>query len=81
MVRLEDWALFYVGGEYTPPELLKRKLTGKVYGHPRFEDGVEITTSSLIEFDVSKCLAVTKNTTYTLGKASEEYLKLFPQAR
>lgn len=79
-VRIENWAVVEVGDMYTPPELLKRRLVGTVYGHPRLEDGSEITTSSLREFDLITRLGVTRNTTYSLGKPKADYLELYPEA-
>ena len=57
MARIEDW---FIG----PHDL----LYGKVYGHHRFPDGTEITTSRVVRFDREKNQAITLNTEYILGE-------------
>lgn len=64
-VRLEDWYL------------ISGRLYGKTYGHPRFDDGTVVKTSSVFmpeteepaqEGDVLE----TRNTFYELGKKGKQ---------
>lgn len=43
-------------------------IVGEVTNHPVFADGECITTSRLIELDLKRNIAETKNTIYILGK-------------
>lgn len=65
LARLERWSI----GE-------NDCLYGHVYGHPNFADGTFVTTSRVVSYDPKWDKAVTKNTTYLLGKTKEEsYVK------
>ncbi len=71
-VRLENWHVAVRPSDpYTAPELRATCLSGEVYGHPRFEDGDRITTSPVRSVEGRR--AETNNTTYRLGKVSEQY--------
>jgi hypothetical protein len=78
MVRIEQWAVIFVSGdEYTPPELRERALLGAVYGHPRFDEGEAVTTSSLIGGSVHGehgHVVDTETRQYLLGEPSKAYL-------
>jgi len=66
---LEDWAWHTNATPYTAPECIVRWLSGKVYGHPRFEDGKRVHTSAVME---SKgVFARTLNSTYQLAPLGE----------
>lgn len=52
---------------YQAPECSKTVLCGKVYGHPRFARGTEISTSTIVEFDSKSRVCKTKNSSYRLG--------------
>jgi hypothetical protein len=70
---LQDWSLrVFPTSSYQAPELHTRRLVGKVYGHPRFEDGVLITTSSLIN-QIDEETYETNNTIYKVGKKDPNY--------
>lgn len=49
VVRIEQWSLV---GSISPVRgtriVLSAHLHGKVYGHPNFEDGAEVTTSQVL---------------------------------
>ena len=66
-VVMKNWVLITNNeGGYRAPELVVEQLTGNVYGHPRFEDGHEVTTTR-IEMWLPHCeIAITRNTTYQL---------------
>lgn len=62
--RLENWLTFKgIDG--------KLHMQGKVYGHPRFDDGEFIYTSEIVKVDTIKKIAETLNTHYTLGVAAD----------
>lgn len=73
MYKLEDWELIcYEVDGYTAPELVRRRLRGKVYNNPKYEDGHSIYTSHIVE--VIGNIVHTKNSVYELGKPSPEYV-------
>lgn len=73
-MQLENWLVIENNDPYVPPELKDKRLQGNVYGHPRFEDGKWITTSSLVELDVVAGTAKTfSGSEYTLGTIDPEY--------
>ena len=53
---IKDWRIQAVVKD---SEILGIKLNGKVYGHPKFADGTEVTTSTVQKI-------ITRNTEYTL---------------
>ena len=86
MVELKKWSVFATPSPngYTPPELCVSRLHGHAYGHPRFEDGVEIDTTRIMEMYMeNECLvARTRNTTYLLRRENIDprYENAFPGA-
>jgi hypothetical protein len=54
IVRIEDW------------EMQGNRLVGKVYNHPNFDDGTQVTTSPVLNNGVGSM--ETHNTLYQLGK-------------
>ena len=78
--RLENWAVIAVpDSPYQAPELWRQRLHGNVYGHPRFGNGTEVTTSPITSKKGENIL--TRNTEYELGIIDTEYEKLYPNAR
>ena len=77
IVRLENWSYGedpYENSPYMAPELRRKVLHGEVYGHPRFKDGAEVTTSRVVEMNPIEKTAVTSSGThYQLGKPDPEY--------
>lgn len=49
MIRLKNWSIFSEGNEYLAPELRSFRLQGKVYGHPKFNDGDPVHTSKIVK--------------------------------
>lgn len=47
------------------------QLVGRVFGHPNFEDGTLVTTSTVRYYNAEEGIAVTHNTVYFLGKKHE----------
>lgn len=82
MVRIENWSVaFGRGDKYLPPELEPVCLHGKVFGHPRFTDGEEITTSPIVGYDKEAGIVVCKSRQYRLGAINPDYEAKFPNAR
>lgn len=78
MPRIENWSIGSAHfNPYQAPELQKKYLYGEIYDDEksRFEDGTYISTSRIIHLDLENNVAETRNTTYILGKPSEDYLK------
>ena len=65
---------------YDPPEMTCIILNGNVRSHRRFRDGENINTSCILGKTVDGCIR-TVNTTYELGLPSDEYEKLYPDAK
>lgn len=68
--RLEKWSLFASVVDYK----LVPRLHGEVYGHPRFEDGTEVSTSYIVDEDIKAGWVQSANTLYTLGEPSADYV-------
>ena len=93
MPRLERWSLVNLAASpWQPPEVGVQGLHGRVYGHPRFEDGDEVTTTRVVKVEVEKlyapdgvscCIAVltASGSRYTLGEVDPGYEAAFPNAR
>ena len=75
MVRLDNWSVCSAGRiRYTPPELQVKALQGNAFGHPRFEDGKHVVTSS--PFSIKGRIVTTySGSVYKLGKIDPEYRK------
>jgi hypothetical protein len=84
MIVMKNWAVCTRGSEFMVPELWSNYLTGNVYGHPRFNDGDEVSTSSITEIeDGDGCKVVnTRNTEYILYESdvSPDYESKYPNA-
>ncbi|MGQ0622831.1 MAG: hypothetical protein ACT4QA_23490 [Panacagrimonas sp.] len=78
--RLELWAVVHRENCYTPPELCRPRLNGKVYGHPRFDDGTVVTTSDLVGISNGRVVTAS-GSIYTIGRPRPEYEAAFPNAR
>ena len=64
MIQLENWhfeTMMQGGGDTWT-------LSGRVYGHPRFDDGAYIHLSQIVGFDEHAFVVKTNNTTYFLGE-------------
>jgi hypothetical protein len=73
-VKLEDWAVVPTQHIVSYRELRPGNLlVGKVFGHPKIQEGMFILTSRIISCDKNNKFAETKNTAYRLGEASHEY--------
>lgn len=54
MIRLKNWSVFASNDNgFTDPELFVYQLQGNVYGHPRFNDGDPVNTSTIE--DIKDC--------------------------
>jgi len=74
MVKLEDWSVTAIGGPYTAPELWREALYGKVYGHPKFNNGDKVRTSPIKKVD-GRMITTASGTVYKIGKISPIYRK------
>lgn len=82
-LKIEDWAIVFVPPHdyYMAPELQKRSLNGRVFGHPKFPNGHWVTTSDIVGVTEYDEILTKSGSTYELGEAREEYEKLFPDAK
>ena len=73
-VKIENWAvvpgLNTAGYQSLRPGNL---LVGKVFGHPRIEEGEFVFSSPIVSLDMNNQAVVTRNTVYRLGEASAGY--------
>ena len=79
MVKLNNWSIVGENDPYKAPELRKKYLQGKVFGHLQVEDGKMVTTSSIQSFSGRKVR--TRNTLYVLGKIDPNYRKWLREHR
>ena len=82
-MRLTNWAVT-TQNPYAAPELQKKCITGIVYDNPNFDDGANITTSS-ISTVVRNADGVIELTTFTgsvyiLDGVEPAYAEAFPNA-
>jgi hypothetical protein len=76
MPRIENWSISTDNSNsFLAPELRSRYLNGQVFGHSRFKDGVNVSTSALQELDMKSKIARTHNTVYELGEPSQQYVE------
>lgn len=74
MIRLENWAIVARYNPYDAPELgLHIVIKGEVYDHPHFDNGKEIVTGYLKNFDSVLKTAQTNSTSYILGKIEKGF--------
>lgn len=78
MAHLENWTLrnalrqMTTGSKHIHIDFLH----GIVTGHPLIQDGSDVFTSPLLEFDpLAKTATTLSGTSYTLGQKSQEYEK------
>lgn len=72
--RLEVWSVVAaVSHAYMAPELAKLSLHGRVFGHPRHDDGTEVTTS-YIEKAEGTMVLTHSGSIYQLGVPSAAYV-------
>ncbi|WP_169130239.1 hypothetical protein [Aromatoleum evansii] len=80
-MRIDEWSICANSAHaYVPPELRTRSLHGKVFGHPRFEDGHEITTSAICGVQDGQ-IVTASGSLYELGEPDAKYEAAFPGAR
>jgi hypothetical protein len=83
--RLENWCVTPLEmSPYTPPECQAHGLHGTVYGHPRFFDGDEITTTECasLRTEGDNVIVITRSgSEYLLGQVDPGYEKAYPNAR
>jgi len=79
-MRLENWSVGSNASSYTAPELVSLRLHGNVYGHPRFDEGEEVTTSAIDKID-GDVVVTRSGSRYELGEVDPEYEKIYPDAK
>lgn len=78
MYTLENWALIQEN-PYASPEM-GLSFNGKVYGHPRFPDGHQVTTSPIMEVLEGGIVKTQSGSVYLLGKVNKQYDEMFPNS-
>ena len=81
-VTIKNWSM--MANPYQAPEIQIHFLRGNVFGHPRFKDGSQVDTSSIVGIDDHGEYKIvhTQNTDYKviMSDVDPEYEKLFPGA-
>jgi hypothetical protein len=82
-MKIENWAVIFPPSvsPYTPPELLKQSLQGEIFGHPKFNDGKRITTSSIVGKNSRNEILTHSGSIYELGQIDPAYEAQFPDAK
>lgn len=76
---LENWGVVAFD-PYQAPEIQQQSLQGNVYHSSKFPDGHSIVTSPIIGKRNDTVITLS-GSEYHLGKVSDEYEKLYPDAR
>lgn len=79
MIKIENWSIGSSIDLYTPPELVSLTLSGNVFGHPRFLDGSQVTTSKIV--NAKGRIVFTRNSIYKLGKIHSKYREFLRKTR
>lgn len=72
IARIEDWNIVESSDSDCTAQRMSFRLRGQVYGHPKYADGVKITTSHISAVD--GLLTLCKNRVYLMGEPSNQYL-------
>ena len=74
MPRLENWSTVALDtNPYTAPECIPVAISGEVHGHPKFANGMRVTTSAVKGAEGR--MVQTENSEYELGEISPQYRK------
>ena len=87
-IKLDKWAVV-AGGNYTtsfipPPEIVKHRLSGYVYGHPKIPDGEHITSSYIVSCSKkgnSRLVETHSGSVYRLGRIAPAYRNYLKRTR
>jgi hypothetical protein len=74
IARIEDWNIIESSDSDCTAQKMSFRLRGQVYGHPKYADGVKITTSHISAVD--GLLTLCKNRVYLMGQPSSQYLAM-----
>ena len=74
IARIEDWNIIESSDSDCTAQKMSFRLRGQVYGHPKYADGVKITTSHISAVD--GLLTLCKNRVYLMGEPSTQYLSM-----
>lgn len=81
-MRIEDWAVIsYNLDPFATPETQRLSLHGRVFEHPRFEDGKWVTTSPIVGKNKKDEILTHSGSVYALGLVKLDYEIQFPDAR
>jgi hypothetical protein len=81
--RLENWGVVYRGpiDPYMAPECVDVGLCGRIYNHPKHQDGNFVTISRTVSYDPdTRTIETYSGSLYQLGEVDPEYLKLYPDS-
>ena len=76
MIKIENWAMIFEGNPYLPPESQKSYIRGRVYGHPRFEDGTVVCSSNIEDMNLKEGhIKTASGSTYHLGLPEQAWMR------
>ena len=81
-IKINRWIIVFPEhiSPYTAPELITQHLNGDVVGHPKFEDGKNITTSPIVGSE-GIYVKTQSGSLYELIDPHPDYEKQFPDAK
>ena len=81
MIKINDWSTTSLDNNpYLAPELKRINLQGKVYNHPRFDDGSKVTTSSIIKVE-GRIIHTKSDSIYKLRSIDKNFRKWLKKNR
>ncbi len=79
MYTLHNWSTNLSSADpYKAPEQCSTRLKGNVYGHPKFNDGDLITTSTINKIE-GRIITTDSGSVYRLGRPSQKWLHWLKQ--
>jgi len=73
MIKIQNWSTCCSEKDkIMHPSLRPLRLHGKVYGHPKFEDGKEVTTGPVVNAE-GRVITTSSGSVYKLGSIEPEY--------
>lgn len=78
--QLKEWSFGSNDSPYTAPECRSFVLGGKVFGHPKHQDGKNIITSTIVG-KRNGCVVTRSGSEYELLEPASDYEQQYPNAK
>ena len=73
-MQINNWSVVSDSDPFKVPEQSKIRLQGEVTGHPRFDEGHRVTTSTIVKIE-GKLVSTYSGSVYELGEIDPLYKK------